>query len=141
MSKRPSLSDEKGKPYFLLGRRGMRPGVDFINICARLFRPTFSPNFCQTFSPNFCQTFLTDFFACKIWRFLWRTAFGERLTNLANFYLRNCHKYYWWNWTANFSPNAVRRRLFAWYTKFGEIGPGSKNKRKSVSDQFNKIQL
>jgi len=28
---------------------------------------------------------------------------------------------YWWNWTANVLPNAMRRRLFVWHTKFCEI--------------------
>ena len=86
-------------------------------------RGRFHQHMREAFLPDFFAEFLSDFFACKIWLFLWRMAFGEQRTNLANFHLRNWHKYYWWNWTANFLPNVVRQRLFAWRTKFGEIGP------------------
>ena len=61
---------------------------------------------------------------------IWQTAHksGEWRTNLANFSTQiwcAMHSLSWWNWTANFSLNSERRRLFAWRTKFGEIDPRS----------------
>ena len=49
--------------------------------------------------------------------------FGER--RLAKFDIILALTFSWWNWTANFLPNAVRWQLFAWRTKFGEIDPST----------------
>ena len=54
---------------------------------------------------------------------IWQTAFGKKLTILSFNFAPSEWKQCWWNWTGNFSLNAVRRRLFAWQPKFGEIDP------------------
>ena len=89
------------------------------SISSKYARGFFARLFCQIF----VWLFLPDTFACKIWRFLWQMAFGKWRTNLANFYLHNWHKYYWWNLMAFFTPVAVRWWIYAWRTKFGEIDP------------------
>ena len=85
------------------------------------------------FHQQFCQakirwrTACGEIFARKIQSLLLWTAFGKQRTNSGNFSLifstGNIRQNCWWNWMANFSPNAVRLRLFAWRTLFGEIDP------------------
>ncbi len=53
---------------------------------------------------------LGEIFARKILRLFWRMALGEFWPNF-NWELKSLS--FRWNWMANFSPNAVRRQLFA----------------------------
>ena len=70
-------------------------------------------NFTIIFSWIFCPRRMRSFFR--------RTNLVICERRLANFDVILALTFSSWNWMANFSPNVVRRQLFAWRTKFGEI--------------------
>ena len=72
---------------------------------------------------NFIDIFYLLFCTGRIRSFFRRTNLVNGEWRLTNFDVISTLTISWWNWTANFLPNAVRRHLFAWRTKFGEIDP------------------
>ncbi len=99
----------------------------------RKFSSTSKFTFKAAFSlGRFHQHFAQFFIENKMRSFFWCMAFSKWRINLANFIkhigwtsLAQFEAECWWNWTVNSSPNAVRRQLFTWRKKFGEMIPFS----------------
>jgi hypothetical protein len=58
------------------------------------------------YNQHFRPPLLPKFCAHKIQSILWQIVFGKQRTNLANLAFLFDEKC-WWNWMANFSPNAI----------------------------------
>ncbi len=83
-------------------------------------------NFTNIFMQLFCTNKMISFFG------KWRLASIKLIGWISQYILGNfIDAECWWNWTANFLPNAVRHRVFACRAKFGEIHPMSQTFRKS----------